>query len=201
MGNNPTEIKVKKSDFEEGKVFKEIKIKYKNIGEVSWNKKYTIELLNNYNENINIKSYNYIEKEINNGETYNVNISLLIFELDQQNYVLEFVLKNEKGDIVENSKATFNLNIENENENSPEKMKEKDIPNQNNEFNDIISDEDIEQIYNELNDDIKIENIINLEVFKIKLNGVLKEQKDYYKEMEKEERISELKDKMMDLFL
>ena len=164
-----------------------------------YNHEYKIELLNNYNENININSNNYIEKVINKGETCNVNISLLIFELDQQNYVLEFVLKDEKGNIVENSKATFNLNIENENENSFEKIKEED--NQINEFNDLISDEDIVQIYNELNDDINIENIINLESFKIKLNGVLKEQKDYYKEMEKEERISELKDKMMDLFL
>ena len=100
---------------------------------------------------------------INKGETYNVNISLLIFELDQQNYVLEFVLKNEKGDIVENSKATFNLNIENENENSFEEMKEED--NQDNTLNDIISDEEIKQIYNELKDEINIEKIINLDVF------------------------------------
>jgi hypothetical protein len=199
MGNNPTEINVKKSDVEDGKEFKEIKIKYKNIGEVSWNKKYTIELLNNYNENISIKSYNHIEKVINNGETYNVKISLLIFDLDQQNYVLEFVLKNEKGDIVENSKATFNLNVENEDENSFEKIKEED--NQDNEFNDIISDEDIEKIYNELKDEIDIENIINFKEFKLKLIGFLKEQKDNYKEMEKEKRISELKDKMMDLVL
>ena len=139
MGDNPTEIKVKKSDVEDGKEFNKIKIEYKNIGEVSWNKKYTVDLVDNYNENINIKSYNYIEKVINKGETYNVNISLLIFELDQQNYLLEFVLKNEKGDIVENSKATFNLKIENENENSFEEMKEED--NQDNELNDIISDE------------------------------------------------------------
>ena len=136
---------------------------------------------------------------INKGETYNVNISLLIFELDQQNYVLEFVLKNEKGDIVENSKATFNLNIENENEISFEKMKEED--NQDNTLNDIISDEEIKQIYNELKDEINIEKIINLDVFKLKLIGFLKEEKDNYKEMNKEERISDLKDKMMDLVL
>ena len=199
MGNNPTEIKVKKSDVEDGKEFKEIKIKYKNIGEVSWNKKYTVDLVDNYNENINLQTYNYIEKAINKGETYNVNISLLIFELDQQNYVLEFVLKNEKGNIVENSKATFNLNIENENENSFEEMKEED--NQDNTLNDIISDEEIKQIYNELKDEINIEKIINLDVFKLKLIGFLKEEKDNYKEMNKEERISDLKDKMMDLVL
>ncbi len=141
----------------------------------------------------------YIEKVINKGETYNVNISLLIFGLDQQNYVLEFVLKNEKGNIVENSKATFNLNIENENEISFEKMKEED--NQDNELNDIISDEEIKKIYNELKDEINIEKIINLDVFKLKLIGFLKEEKDNYKEMNKEERISDLKDKMMDLVL
>ena len=204
MGDNPTEIIVKKSDIEDGKEFNKIKIKYKNIGEVSWTKKYKIELLNNYNENIKIKSYNYIEKVINKGETYNVNISLLIFELEQQNYLLEFVLKNEKGDIVENSKATFNLNIENENENSFEKEKVEDIidqDNQDNEFNDLVSDGDIEQIYNELKDEINIENIINFKDFKIKLIDLLKKEKDNYKKMDKEDRINNIKDKMMDLVL
>ena len=209
MGNNPTEIKVKKSDVEDGKEFNKIKIEYKNIGEVSWTKKYTVDLVDNYNEKFNINSYNYIQNEINKGETYNVNISLLIFDLDQQNYVLEFVLKDKKGDIVENSKATFNLNIENMNEISfeEEKVEEENKnnkpnqDNQNNEFNDLISDEDIENIYNELKEDMNIQNVIDLETFKIKLKGILKEEKDNYKEMNKEEIISDLKDKMMDLVL
>ena len=206
MGDNPTEIKVKKSDVEDGKEFNKIKIEYKNIGEVSWTKKYTVDLVDNYNEKFSINSINYIENEINKGETYNVNISLLIFDLDQQNYVLEFVLKDKKGDIVENSKATFNLNIENENENSfeEEKVEEENKnnkpnqDNQDNEINDLLSDEDIENIYNELKEDMNIQNVIDLETFKIKLKGILKEEKDNYKDMEKDERISDLRDKMID---
>ena len=44
VGKYPIKMKVKKSDIEDRKEFNKIKIEYKNVGEVNWTKKYTIDL-------------------------------------------------------------------------------------------------------------------------------------------------------------
>ena len=202
VGEYPKDIKVKKSDLEGGKDFNEIKIEYKNIGAVNWNKKYTIELVNNYNENINISNFDNIENEIKKGESYKVNITLMIFELEQEKYVLEFVLKNEKNDIVENSKAVFNLILENEEpENNQPKKKNpsNEEPEQNNDSNDFLSNEEEEQIYNELCEEFNIQNLIDKDVFIVKLKELIKKEKKNYTDTNRDEILGDLKEKMMDL--
>ena len=202
VGEYPKDIKVKKSDLEDGKEFNEIKIEYKNIGEVNWNKKYTVDLVNNYNENINISDCNIIEDQIKTGEIYEVNIALLILDTNPDKYLLEFVLKNEKNDIVENSKAVFNLILENEEDNKP-KPKRKDSSNKEHINNDdnLLTEEEIKQIYDELSEEMNIQNVIELDLFKLKLKDLIKKEKENYEGMSKEEIISNLKDIMTDLIL
>ena len=161
IGDYPKTIKVKKSELEDDNEFKKIKIEYKNIGEVKWNKKYTIDLVNNYDENINISNFDNIENSIKPGETYEVNISLFILEQNQEKYVLEFVLKNEKNNIVENSRAVFNLILENEEDNKP-KPKRKDSSSEEHINNDdnLLTEEEIKQIYDDLCEDMNIRNVI-----------------------------------------
>ena len=200
IGDYPKTIKVKKSELESDNEFKKIKIEYKNIGEVKWNKKYTVDLVNNYDENINISNFDNIENSIKPGETYEVNISLLILEQNQEKYVLEFVLKNEKNNIVENSNAVFNLILENEEDNKPQ-PKRKDSSNEeepiNNDDN-LLTKDEIKQIYDELSEEMNIQNVIDLDLFKVKLKNLIKKEKGNYEGMSKEEIMSDLKDKITD---
>ena len=205
IGDYPKTIKVKKSELEDDNEFKKIKIEYKNVGEVKWKKKYTVDLVNNYNETINISNFDNIEDSIKPGETYEVNITLFILDTNQDKYVLEFVLKNEKGNIVENSKAVFNLILENEEEpqqkRQPERKESSNEEEPINNDNNLLTEEEIQQIYDELSEEMNIGNVIDIDLFKVKLKDLIKKEKDNYEGLNREEIISDLKEKITDLVL
>ena len=121
-------------------------------------------------------------------------------EQNQEKYVLEFVLKNEKNNIVENSNAVFNLILENEEDNKPQ-PKRKDSSNEeepiNNDDN-LLTEEEIKQIYDELSEEMNIQNVIDLDLFKLKLKDLIKKERENYEGMSKEEIMSDLKDKITD---
>ena len=187
----PIELKVKKSELEDQKEFKKIKIIYNNIGEAIWNQKYSIDLINNYEGNINITTLNEIEKNINKGETYEVNISLTIVEPMEKNYILEFVLKSDKNFVVENSKAIFNLILEDDEVISPNPIPKEPNPKPNK----LLSPEKIKKLYDDLNKKLNIQNRIDFDLFKVKVEEIIN--KENYKDMEKE-NMEDLKDKIAD---
>ena len=194
VGDYPIELKVKKSELEDQKEFKKIKIIYNNIGEAIWNQKYSIDLINNYEGNINITTLNEIEKNINKGETYEVNISLTIVEPMEKNYILEFVLKSDKNFVVENSKAIFNLILEDDEVISPNPIPKEPNPKPNK----LLSPEKIKKLYDDLNNELNIQNRIDFDLFKVKVEEIIN--KENYKDMEKE-NMEDLKDKIADQIL
>ena len=105
-------------------------------------------------------------------------------ELKEENKKLKNEINN-NNDCIKDLK----LNIEN---------LQKQIKNYENQLF-FLNEEEMEQIYNELNKEIYIQNKINLELFKLKLKDLIKEKKQNYEGLNKEEIISDLKDKMMDL--
>ena len=122
--------------------------------------------------------------------------------LNQDKYVLEFELKNDKNITVENSKAVFHLILENDEEPEP-KPGRKDSSNEEpiNNDNNLLTEEEIIQMYDDLNEEMNIQNVINKDAFKIKLVDLLKKEKENYEGMSKDEIISDLKEKMTDLVL
>jgi len=195
IGKYPKELKIKKSEIEDKEY--QIKIEYKNIGQNNWNRKYKVELLNNYNENISIENINDIEQNIKPGETYEVNISLKFYSLDEEKkYVLEFILKDEKNkSIVENSKAVINLIIENDEGGNND---DNNHDNDGIEFKGLITNKDFEQLYNTLNEQHNISTMENgnKDLVKIKVEEIL--EKEEYSNTEKENILSDLKKKIMD---
>ena len=194
VGDYPLELKVKKSELEDQKEFKKIKFIYNNIGEAIWNQKYSIDLINNYEGNINITTLNEIEKNINKGETYEVNISLTIVEPMEKNYILEFVLKSDKNFVVENSKAIFNLILEDDEVISPNPIPKEPNPKPNK----LLSPEKIKKLYDDLIKELNIQNRIDFDLFKVKVEEIIN--KENYKDMEKE-NMEDLKDKITEQIL
>ena len=191
IGDYPIELRVKKSELKDQKEFKKIKIIYNNIGEAIWNQKYSIDLINNYEGNINITTLNEIQNNIKKVETYEVNISLTIIEPAEKNYLLEFVLKSDKNVIVENSKAIFNLIIEDD-----EVIPPNPIPQTNPIPNKLLSPKKIKKLYDDLKKDSK--NKLDFELFKAKVEEIIN--KENYKDMEKEnmnDLIDKIKDQIM----
>ena len=62
----------------------------------------------------------------------------------------------------------------------------------------FLNEEEMEEIYNELCEEMNIENIMDLDYFKIKLKEIIKQEKENYKGWNKEKLMSELKEKSMD---
>ena len=101
-----------------------------------------------------------------------------------------------------NSKAVFNLILENEEteNNQPEKKNpSNEEPEQDNDSNDFLTNEEEEQIYKELCEEMNIQNVINKDLFIIQLKGLINKEKKNYEDMSKNEILGDLKDKMMDL--
>jgi len=122
---------------------------------------------------------------------------LKFYSLDEEKkYVLEFILKDEKNKItVENSKAVFNLIIENDEGGNND---DNNHDNDGIEFKGLITNKDFEQLYNTLNEQHNISTMENgnKDLVKIKVEEIL--EKEEYSNTEKENILSDLKKKIMD---
>ena len=99
---------------------------------------------------------------------------------EEEKYVLEFILKNDKNITVENSKAVFNLIIEND----------------ENDFKGVITNKDFELLYKELKEEYNFQNFAPKEFARLKLKEIIN--KEDYSGNEKEDIINDLKEKIMD---
>ena len=63
----------------------------------------------------------------------------------------------------------------------------------------FLNEKDMEQMYNDLKEEVNIENTIDLKNFKIKFKDLIKQEKENYEGMNKEEILSDLKERMIDL--
>ena len=119
---------------------------------------------------------------------------------------------NDKNITVENSKAVFNLIIENddfgENNENDDNNHDNIVDNNNEhkyinvndndgiEFKGVITNEEFEQLYNQLKEEYNISNFGTEEFVKLKIEEILK--KEDYSGLEKEDIINDLKEKIMD---
>ena len=99
---------------------------------------------------------------------------------EEEKYVLEFILKNDKNITVENSKAVFNLIIEND----------------ENDFKGVITNKDFELLYKELKEEYNFQNFAPKEFARLKLKEIIN--KEDYSGNEKEDIINDLKEKILD---
>ena len=135
--------------------------------------------------------------------------------IEEEKYVLEFILKNDKNITIEKSKAVFKISVEdtdnsndfndvnnndNENNNTDNNNDNRKIGGGDNgkDFYGIITNEDFEQLYNQLIEEYNITNMQNgnKEFVRIKVEEIIK--KEDYSSSDKEDILSDLKDKIMD---
>ena len=120
---------------------------------------------------------------------------------------LEQILKQNKELNEENQKLKNEINNNNDNfkdlklnlENLQIKLN--NYENQKISLNKLITEKDFEQIYNKLDEEINLGNVINLDLFKIKINELIKNEKEKYDGVKKDDIINELKNKIVNIIL
>ena len=116
-------------------------------------------------------------------------------ELNEENKKLKNEINN-NNDCIKDLK----LNIENLQKQIKNYEIQKIELNEKEEYQ-LLTEEEIKQIYNELCEEWSIEKVIDLDSFKIKLKDLIKKEKDNYEGLNREEIISDLKEKITDLVL
>ena len=111
-------------------------------------------------------------------------------ELNEENQKLKNEINNNNDNIKE-----FKLNLENL------QIKLNNYENQKISLNKLITEKDFEQIYNKLDEEINLGNVINLDLFKIKINELIKNEKEKYDGVKKDDIINELKNKIVNIIL
>ena len=181
--NNKLNLNIKKLENEIKQISKqnkELNKENQNLKNKIKNNNFSNEKIIKEKENIIIEKNNKINQILK--EKYNLN------EENKQ-------IKNLKNEI-----QTKNNDI-NKLKNNIEKLqiKIKDYENQNNKFNGNLTKEEVNKIYNELDDLANIHEKINFDLFNFKLKKLLKNEKENYELMKKDEIINHLKDKMLEL--
>ena len=126
----------------------------------------------------------------------------------EKNNKINQILK-EKNNLNEENKQIKNLKNEikiknkdiNDLKSNIEKLqiKIKNYENENNKFNGHLTNEEVNKIYNELDESINIHDKINFDLFNFKLKKLLKNEKENYEVMKKDDVMNDLKEKMAEL--
>jgi len=142
-----------------------------------------------------------------------------IDELEENNNKLKLDIENLKNIIIEKDNKINQILNQNNELNKENKKLKNEINNNNDCIKDLklnienlqkqiknyeyqlLTEEEMEQIFNELHEDTNIGSVIELKDFKLKLKDLIKKEKENYEGLDKDEIISDLKDKMMDLVL
>ena len=111
-------------------------------------------------------------------------------ELNEENQKLKNEINNNNDNIKE-----FKLNLENL------QIKLNNYENQKISLNKLITEKDFEQIYNKLDEEINLGNVINLDLFKIKIRELINNEKEKYEGVKKDVIINELKNKIVNIIL
>ena len=94
-----------------------------------------------------------------------------------------------------NNIKDLKLNIENL------QIKLNNYENQKISLNKLITEKDFEQIYNKLDEEINLGNVINLDLFKIKIGELINNENEKYEGVKKDVIINELKNKIVNIIL
>ena len=148
-----------------------------------------IEELIEFNNKLKMKVEN-LEKNIAEKDNKIEQILKQNKELNEENQKL----KNEINNNNDNFKD-LKLNLENL------QIKLNNYENQKISLNKLITEKDFEQIYNKLDEEINLGNVINLDLFKIKINELIKNEKEKYDGVKKDDIINELKNKIVNIIL
>ena len=220
------EIKiVEKTPFEKIEELKEnnnkLKLDIENLKNIIIEKDNKINQILNQNNELNEENKK-LKNEINNNNDCIKDLKLNIENLQKQikNYEIQLFFLNEEDMEQIYNELNDDFNIQKEIDLDSFKIKLKDLIKQEKEkkcdkekimsdlkekMTDLIdlflNEKEMEQIYNDLKEEMNIENVINLENFKIKLKDLIKQEKENYKKWDKEEILSDLKEKMTDLIL
>ncbi len=111
-------------------------------------------------------------------------------ELTEENQKLKNEMNNNNNNIKD-----LKLNIENL------QIKLNNYENQKISLNKLITEKDFEQIYNKLDEEINLGNVINLDLFKIKIGELINNEKEKYEGVKKDVIINELKNKIVNIIL
>ena len=111
-------------------------------------------------------------------------------ELTEENQKLKNEMNNNNNNIKD-----LKLNIENL------QIKLNNYENQKISLNKLITEKDFEQIYNKLDEEINLGNVINLDLFKIKIGELINNEKEKYEGVKKDDIINELKNKIVNIIL
>jgi chromosome segregation ATPase len=137
-----------------------------------------------------IESNNKLKLDIKNLENKINRILKQNDELNEENQKLKNEINNNNDNIKE-----FKLNLENL------QIKLNNYENQKISLNKLITEKDFEQIYNKLDEEINLGNVINLDLFKIKIGELINNEKEKYEGVKKDDIINELKNKIVNIIL
>ena len=142
-----------------------------------------------------IEFNNKLKMNIENLEKNIVEKDNKIEQILKQNNELTEENQKLKNEINNNNIKDLKLNIENL------QIKLNNYENQKISLNKLITEKDFEQIYNKLDEEINLGNVINLDLFKIKINELIKNEKEKYDGVKKDDIINELKNKIVNIIL